>query len=72
VLLFGDYEWNKRISSPTDNRDEMAFKEREKIEGGEFWKKEKLEVPGGAPLCRVRNWEEVVEWVRTHVLCTKL
>lgn len=63
VLLFGDYEWNKRISSPSDNRDEMTFKERERIEGREFWKNEKLEVPEGAPLYRVKDWGEVVRWV---------
>jgi hypothetical protein len=69
VLLFGDYEWNRRISSPSDNRFEMVFKERERVEGREFWKKDRLELPAGLALCRVRNWEEVVEWVK-NVLCT--
>jgi len=64
VLLFGDYEWNKRTSSLGDNRDEMCFKEREKLEGGEFWKEEKLEIPDGAPLHRVKDWKGVVEWVK--------
>jgi hypothetical protein len=64
VLLFGDYEWNKRTSSPADNRDEMSFKERERLEGKDFWKGEKLEVPEGAPLYRVNDWEEVVQWVK--------
>jgi hypothetical protein len=64
VLLFGDYEWNKRISSPSDNRDEMSFKEREKMEGKDFWKDEKFEVPEGAPLYRVKDWREVVLWVK--------
>jgi hypothetical protein len=64
VLLFGDYEWNKRISSPSDNRDGMSFKEREKLEGKDFWKDEKLEVPEGVPLYRVKDWREVVLWVK--------
>jgi hypothetical protein len=61
--LFGDYEWNKRISSPEDNRDEMCFKAREKREGQGFWKDENLAVPEGAPLYRVKDWGEAVRWV---------
>lgn len=64
VLLFGNYEWNKRISRPSDNRDEMSFKEREKVEGKYFWKNEKLEVPEGALLYKVKDWGEVVQWVK--------
>ncbi|KAF8058263.1 hypothetical protein FPV67DRAFT_1524691 [Lyophyllum atratum] len=65
VLLFGDYEWNKRISASGDAKDEMAFDRRLEAEGGrEFWKEETLEIPEGAPLCRVKDWSEVVRWVR--------
>ncbi|KAL1738533.1 hypothetical protein HDZ31DRAFT_86155 [Schizophyllum fasciatum] len=69
VLLFGEYEWNKRISSGEDAKAEMVFEERLKRENGrEFWKDEHLEdiIPSGAPLTRVRNWDEVVAWVRAH------
>ncbi|KAF9458334.1 hypothetical protein BDZ94DRAFT_1270879 [Collybia nuda] len=65
VLLFGDYSWNKRISSPNDLREEMSFDRRlEAEEGREFWKDETLKVPEGTPLYRVKDWAEVVRWVR--------
>lgn len=39
VLLFGDYEWNKRISGPDDVNDERTFDQRLASENGrEFWK----------------------------------
>lgn len=39
VLLFGDYEWNKRISGAGDASDDMSFDIRLKSHGGkEFWK----------------------------------
>ncbi|KAJ7225935.1 hypothetical protein GGX14DRAFT_349237 [Mycena pura] len=65
VLLFGDYEWNKRISVAGDGSDEMSFDERLAAGGGrEFWKEETLAVPEGAPVERVKDWSEVVRWVR--------
>lgn len=65
VLLFGDYEWNKRFSGPEDAKDEMAFSQRLKAEGGkEFWKFETVDIPDGIPLIRVKDWDKVVEWVR--------
>ncbi|KAJ8703052.1 hypothetical protein PTI98_001708 [Pleurotus ostreatus] len=67
VLLFGDYQWNSRISGPQDHRDEMTFDIRLKAAGGkEFWKEETLEVPEGAPLHRVKDWAEVVRWIRNR------
>jgi hypothetical protein len=64
VLLFGDYEWNKRISTSSDQKDDMSYDIRLKNESGrEFWKNEKLEVPEWAPLWRVKDWSEVVRWV---------
>ncbi|KAJ3853304.1 hypothetical protein EV368DRAFT_81697 [Lentinula lateritia] len=68
VLLFGHYEWNKRLSLHSDAVDAMAFDTRLKIEGGrEFWKYERFEdhIPEGAPLHRVRDWEEVVRFVKS-------
>ncbi|KAG6919590.1 hypothetical protein DXG01_004254 [Tephrocybe rancida] len=65
VLLFGDYEWNKRVSGPLDARDEMSFDRRlEAGNGKEFWKDECVLIPEGAPLTRVRDWNEVVRWVQ--------
>jgi hypothetical protein len=64
VLLFGDYQWNKRISSSSDHRDEMSFDIRLRNEGGKrFWEEEHLVVPEGVPLWRVKDWREVVSWV---------
>jgi hypothetical protein len=65
VLLFGDYEWNKRQSFSTDHRDEMTFSRRLEAEGPEFWKNDDLKVvyPEGAPLWRVRDWGEAVRWI---------
>ncbi|KAI0768610.1 hypothetical protein BD413DRAFT_563434 [Trametes elegans] len=64
VLLFGDYAWNQRIGKYYDVKKEVSFEEKLKREGGrEFWKEEKLVVPDGAPLVRVKNWQEVVAWV---------
>jgi len=67
VLLFGQYEWNKRISLPSDQNDSMVFDMRLKNEENkEFWKEERLEdrIPDGAPLYRVKDWGEVVRWVK--------
>jgi len=65
VLLFGDYEWNKRQSFSTDYRDDMTFSRRLETEGAEFWKKDDLKVvyPEGAPLWRVRDWGETIRWI---------
>ncbi|SJL05809.1 uncharacterized protein ARMOST_09145 [Armillaria ostoyae] len=68
VLLFGDYEWNKRISGAGDGSDDMSFDIRLKSHGGkEFWKEETVEIPEGAPLERVKDWSEVVRWVKVHM-----
>ncbi|KAF5327119.1 hypothetical protein D9619_004722 [Psilocybe cf. subviscida] len=65
VLLFGDYQWNKRLCGPQDGTVEMSFDIRLAAEGGrEFWKEETVPIPEGAPLWRVKNWQEAVEWVK--------
>ncbi|KAK1222901.1 hypothetical protein PQX77_014230 [Marasmius sp. AFHP31] len=67
VLLFGDYQWNSRLSSSADAVDAMVFDTRLLIEGGrEFWKEERLEdhIPEGAPLHRVKDWAAVIRWVK--------
>ncbi|KZP32280.1 hypothetical protein FIBSPDRAFT_1036915 [Athelia psychrophila] len=74
VLLFGAYEWNKRQSFSTDNRDDRAFAARLVTEGPEFWKKDDVDIDairkgdgkgegGEVPLWRVRNWAETVRWI---------
>ncbi|KAM6498390.1 hypothetical protein JOM56_006338 [Amanita muscaria] len=68
VLLFGNYEWNKRLSNSHDTREEMTFDIRLAAEGGRrFWEHEGLEIPEGAPLWRVREWTDVVRWVREEL-----
>jgi hypothetical protein len=67
TLLFGDYEWNQRMSGPWDHKDEMSFEIRLEMEGGrEFWKEEKTEIPAGVPVWRVKDWAEVLRWVKSH------
>ncbi|KAG5636857.1 hypothetical protein H0H81_006609 [Sphagnurus paluster] len=64
VLLFGDYEWNKRLSGPNEDTDDMVFARRLELAGGrEFWREETFVVPEGAPMYRVKDWSEVVRWV---------
>ncbi|KAH9891014.1 hypothetical protein C8Q73DRAFT_702559 [Cubamyces lactineus] len=64
VLLFGDYSWNQRAAHYGDVKKEVSFEEKLKREGGrEFWKEEKVVVPEGAPLTRVKSWDEVIQWV---------
>ncbi|KAG5648251.1 hypothetical protein DXG03_006209 [Asterophora parasitica] len=65
VLLFGDYEWNKRISGSAEAKDDMSFDRRLEAEGGrEFWKFESVDIPEDAPLHRVQDWSAVVRWVQ--------
>ncbi|KAJ2919327.1 hypothetical protein MD484_g1118, partial [Candolleomyces efflorescens] len=67
TLLFGDYEWNKRLSGPGDARDEMAYDVRLEREGGRrFWEEESVPIPEGAPLHRVRDWGEAIRWIRAR------
>ncbi|KAG6892721.1 hypothetical protein C0992_012820, partial [Termitomyces sp. T32_za158] len=65
ALLFGNYEWNKRVSGPQDAKDEISFDRRLEAGGGrEFWKDEITTTPEGVPLTRVKDWGEVVRWVQ--------
>ncbi|KAI0823079.1 hypothetical protein BC628DRAFT_1365302 [Trametes gibbosa] len=64
VLLFGDYAWNQHAAHYDDVKKEVSFAEKFEREGRrEFWKEDKLTVPAGAPLTRVKNWREVIDWV---------
>lgn len=63
-LLFGDSAWNQRESHYDDIKTELSFDERLKKEGGrEWWKDEKVVLPEGVPLTRVKDWAEVIAWV---------
>ena len=67
TLLFGDYEWNKRMCTPADGKDDTTYDIRLQKEGGrEFWKEETVPIPEGAPLWRVRDWGEAVRWIRAR------
>lgn len=64
TLLFGDNAWNQRESKYTDIKAELSFDQKLEKEGGrEFWKEEVVELPKGAPLTRVKGWDEVVAYV---------
>jgi hypothetical protein len=64
TLLFGDYEWNKRMCTPADATEDMTYDIRLKKEGNEFWKKETVPIPEGKPLWRIRDWSEAVRWIK--------
>ncbi|KAF8898466.1 hypothetical protein BD779DRAFT_1484082 [Infundibulicybe gibba] len=67
VLLFGDYQWNRRISGAGDASDEMTFDRRLKAGNGkEFWKHESFDIPLGSPVHRVKDWGEVIRWVQSE------
>jgi len=60
VLLFGDYEWNKRI----DAGDLWTFDEKSALDGGkEWWKDDNTSLRSEDSIWRVRNWEEVLQWL---------
>lgn len=64
VILFGDYEWNKRPSKVISEKDKMGFDERIKVEDGkEWWQEETATIPDGAPIWRADNWDDVIKHV---------
>lgn len=72
VLLFGDYEWNKRLSGHNDATDEMTFTKRyEGCGRRQFWEEENVRIisppKGNKPIWRVKDWEEVVSWVERAI-----
>lgn len=65
VLLFGDNEWNQRLAKYSDIKEEVSFAVKSAQEGGrEFWKDDNITFPKGEPLERVKNWQEIVEWIK--------
>ncbi|KAG6335623.1 hypothetical protein ID866_3459 [Astraeus odoratus] len=76
VLLFGSYEWNRRLSQRSEEHDDMAYANRVKGEGGNSFLERDIahctealaEVNTKEILVkRVRDWGEVV----THVTIEK-
>ena len=58
VLLFGDYEWNKRV----DAGDPWAFEDRLTLEGGKhWWKDDTISLRSEDRIWRVRSWEDVLQ-----------
>lgn len=71
VLLFGSYEWNKRLSRrSTDERDEMAYANRVEAEGGnQFLERDvmlceqQVAAADSKLVNRVKDWSEAVKYV---------
>jgi len=67
VLLFGNYEWNKRYSKfdPYEGKERLSFEERRNGDGDRFWEKEAVDDASLPHLVtRVSSWPEVVEKAR--------
>lgn len=67
VLLFGDYEWNKRRSGISAGVESMGFEEREKVEGTgrRWWVRDDVPDERLSPLIRrVGGWDDVLRAVR--------
>ncbi|KAI0306472.1 hypothetical protein B0F90DRAFT_1623372 [Multifurca ochricompacta] len=64
VLLFGDYEWNKRV----DTDDPWTFNEKLALESGrEWWKEDIIRLHSEDSIWRVRNWNDVLQWLNGEV-----
>ncbi|KAI6136881.1 hypothetical protein F5141DRAFT_1077284, partial [Pisolithus sp. B1] len=59
VLLFGSYEWNKRLSRRSEERDDMMYARRMEVEGDN---QEELRKANSNKIRvkRVQNWNEVI------------
>ncbi|KAL5534487.1 hypothetical protein ACEPAG_949 [Sanghuangporus baumii] len=65
VLLFGDYSWNRRVSKLENREDHLGYKERLEFEHKEeWWRKEKVDSELPPIVKRMKDWEEVVEYVK--------
>lgn len=74
VLLFGDYQWNKRLSLPEDEHDDMAYARRVELGNGDTnflvedarLGEEALARANGKHrnfVRRVKDWKAVVSYV---------
>lgn len=79
VLLFGDYQWNKRLSLPEDEHDEMAYARRVELRNGDTSFLVGDIRQGEEALARAnekrrnfvrraKDWKEVVSYVETSVV----
>lgn len=71
VLLFGAYEWNRRLSLTSHEHDDMVYEGRFQREGEGFLDEdvkrgdEALEQANAKhSVCRVKDWSEVMRYVR--------
>ncbi|KAI0273736.1 hypothetical protein BC834DRAFT_225013 [Gloeopeniophorella convolvens] len=63
ILLFGDYEWNKRI----DTGDQWSFDEKLALEGGrKWWEGEVVRLSDQDRIWRVSSWNEVIQWLKSE------
>jgi hypothetical protein len=66
VLLFGRYEWNKRVSLVSSPEDKQSFSQRRDQDGTRFWERDDVrELPRN--IRRVANWTEVVRAAREMI-----
>ena len=54
------------MCTPADATEDTTYDIRLKREGNEFWKRETVPIPEGAPLWRVRDWSEAVRWIKAR------
>ncbi len=63
ILLFGDYEWNKRVAAGGP----WSFDDKLALEGGKHrWKDDTIDLRSEDRIWRVQNWGEVLKWLREH------
>ncbi|KAF8139983.1 hypothetical protein EV363DRAFT_1311270 [Boletus edulis] len=77
VLLFGDYQWNKRLSLPEDEHDDMTYARRVELRNGDtdFLVEDARRGEGALARAnekrvvrRVKDWKEVVKCVEALVV----
>ncbi len=68
VLLFGDYQWNKRESKVDAPEDHLGYEDRLKAEGGqEWWLEDNVDGNQPSNVTRARGWQEVVSWAKENL-----
>jgi hypothetical protein len=65
VLLFGMYEWSKRLANidVQDPKTLMDFMCRLEYEGEAFWLRDEMLVSDSVPMTRVQDWSAVVAFI---------
>lgn len=66
VLLFGDYQWNRRLSPVATEVDKLSFAARRASDPSNWWERENIVLPEG--VSRVRDWADAILWIRSHGL----